>query len=115
MRKSKTQRSQKCNGNPTYVVYFGQLLGAVHFKRLSKSLFLTVFCAKKLKKMQKSKKFAAILKNVFLSLHQNAGQVFYSQKQFFQRFLPGFEVCSSQTLVEIYHKHSCGSIKLFLT
>ena len=42
-----------------------------------------IFNGKKLKKGEKSQKFAAKFskKIVFLSLHQNTGQVFYSQKK----------------------------------
>ena len=40
------------------VVYVDQCLGAAHSKRWLKYAF-SIFCAEKLKKMQKSKKFAA--------------------------------------------------------
>ena len=61
-----------------FVVYFDQFLGAAHPKSWLKSSF----SAKKAEKREKSKKFAAkfIKKHVFLSLHQNAGLLFYSQK-----------------------------------
>ena len=59
------------------------------------------------KSFKKSKKFAAKFcpKHVFLSLHQNAGQLFYSQKMSFFSFRPAFGVRSTQPLVEIYNNH----------
>ena len=55
------------------------------------------FLRKKAKKRQEicSK---ILQKTRFLSLHHNAGQLFYSQKRLFR---PAFGVLSTQTLVEI--------------
>ena len=45
-------------------------------------LYIYFFNSKKLKKMKKSKKFLAKynIKTSFLSMHQNAGRRFFSQK-----------------------------------
>ena len=62
------------------VVYFDQRLGAGYPKPWS---FLA-FCAKKLKNTKINKFGAKFSKKGFLSLHQNAGQLFYFQeKEFF--------------------------------
>ena len=60
------------------VVYFDQLLGAAHPKSWSKSSF----SAKKAEKMRKKQEICCKIhqKTRFLSLHQNAGLLFYSQK-----------------------------------
>ena len=58
-----------------YVVYFNQLLGAAHSKSWLKQSFSVFLTTKNLKK---AKFFAK--KHVFLSLHLNAGLLFYSQE-----------------------------------
>ena len=57
---------------------FQPAFGAGHPKRWSKKSFSALIC----KKAKKSKKFAANFgkKHVFLSLHPNAGRLFYSPK-----------------------------------
>ena len=55
-----------------------QRLGAGHPKHCQKCIF-NIFNCKEKKRKEKSKKFAAKFNKKKLSLHQIAGQVFYSQ------------------------------------
>ena len=72
---------------------FWPVFGCCTPQTLVEIFIFSIFCAKKLK-MQKRKKFAAKFSKItwFLSLHQNAGQMFYSRiKQVFSyknTFLP---------------------------
>ena len=63
----------------TRLVYFDQRLGAAHAKRWSKWSFSAFLLQKKQKKQEICSKFQQ-KRLFFLHLHQNAGQLFYSQK-----------------------------------
>ena len=106
------------------VVYFNQGLGATHSKRWLKQSFSAFFVLK----TKKSKKFAAKFckKQIFLSLHQNPGRLFDSQKFkqhrnwtkfhlfFFQRF--GRQVWLRQgryTFIKYFYKRLRRFLHLF--
>ena len=62
------------------VVYFNQRLGAAHPKRGLKQSFSGYFVLKSWKKLKRNKFGAKLSKKCFfLSLHQYAGRLFYSQ------------------------------------
>ena len=83
--------SEKNSEDFSFVVYFDQRLGATH-----DMLIFSIFCAKKPKKV-KNLLYNLAKKIDCLNLHQNAGQVFYSQIKFGPAFF------CTQTLVEIYN------------
>ena len=61
---------------------FWPLLGCYALPTLVKICFFNVFCVKTLEKLKKQEICCKILKKmIFLSLHQNFGQGFYSQKK----------------------------------
>ena len=67
-----------CSWPQISVVYFNQRLGAAHSKTLVKKVIFSAFNSKKLKKQEICIKI--LQKTRFLSLHQKAGWLFYSQK-----------------------------------
>ena len=75
----KIQQNQKYN-----MLYILTSVWVLSTQKLIKICFFDVFGAKTLKKGRKSKKIEAkYWKKYFLSLHQNVGLVFYSQKNTF--------------------------------